>query len=129
MRGDFAGAVSAAIIALPECIGYSLVAFAALGPDQASNAAAIGIYTAIFAGTAAATLRGSPTRITAPGIITVREPLFSGNDGLSLRSLHDLPITSLCGESKNPKTVSNPIISCHYAAGHLPHCFTLCKKG
>jgi len=76
-----------------------------LGSDQASNAAAIGIYTAIFAGTAAVALGGSPTLITAPGMITDRESLFSGNDGLSLRSLHDLPISSLCGESKNPKTV------------------------
>lgn len=66
IKGDFSGALSAAIITLPMSIGYGLLAFAPLGSDYAPQAALIGVYSALFAGFFAAMFGGTPIQITGP---------------------------------------------------------------
>ena len=66
IKGDLSGAVSAAIITLPMSIGYGIVAFAALGPAYAPNAALTGVYCAVFAGFFASLLGGTSVLITGP---------------------------------------------------------------
>ncbi|MBF0450928.1 MAG: zinc-ribbon domain-containing protein [Candidatus Magnetomorum sp.] len=66
IKGDFSGAISAAIITLPMSIGYGIIAFAPLGLQFAPQAALLGIYTAIFGAFIAAFLGGTPLQITGP---------------------------------------------------------------
>ncbi len=66
LRGDLSGAITAATITMPQCIGYGIIVFAPLGAGFASNGALIGLYTAVFAGFLAAWLGGSPIQITGP---------------------------------------------------------------
>lgn len=89
-KGDLAGAVSAAIVTLPQCIGFGLVAFAAMGPEFTSKAAAVGIYTAFFTGCLAALLGGSPVQITGPKapLSLVLASLFA-----SFAGSHKLPVS------------------------------------
>jgi SulP family sulfate permease len=49
-------------------IGYGLIAFAPLGAEFAGNAAALGIYSAVFAGFVASLLGSSPIQITGPKV-------------------------------------------------------------
>jgi SulP family sulfate permease len=66
LKGDLTGAITAATITMPQCIGYGIIVFAPLGVDFASSGALLGLYTAIFAGFLAAWLGGSPIQITGP---------------------------------------------------------------
>lgn len=66
IRGDLAGAVSAAIITLPMSLGYGIMAFAALGPNYAPQAALSGLYCAVFVGFFASLLGGTSIQITGP---------------------------------------------------------------
>jgi sulfate permease, SulP family len=65
-KGDLFGAVTAATITMPQCIGYGIIVFAPLGVDFASSGALYGLYTAVFAGFLAAWLGGNPIQITGP---------------------------------------------------------------
>jgi sulfate permease, SulP family len=66
LRGDLSGALTAAIITMPQCIGYGIIVFAPLGVAFAPTGALIGLYTAVFAGFFAAWLGGNPVQITGP---------------------------------------------------------------
>jgi SulP family sulfate permease len=68
VRGDIAGGIASAIVTLPQVIGYGLIAFAPLGAEFAGNAAALGIYAAVFAGFVASLLGSSPIQITGPKV-------------------------------------------------------------
>ena len=50
LKGDLSGAITAATITMPPCIGYGIIVFAPLGVGFASSGALLGLYTAIFAG-------------------------------------------------------------------------------
>ncbi|MDD5641922.1 MAG: SulP family inorganic anion transporter, partial [Syntrophales bacterium] len=65
-KGDLSGALTAATITMPQCIGYGIIVFAPLGVDFASSGALLGLYTAVFAGFLAAWLGGNPLQITGP---------------------------------------------------------------
>jgi len=66
IKGDFSGAISAAIITLPMAIGYGIIAFAPLGLHFAPQAALLGIYTTVFGAFISAMLGGTPLQITGP---------------------------------------------------------------
>ncbi len=66
LKGDFNGAISAAIITLPMSIGYGVTAFAPLGSEFAPQAAIVGLNAAIIGGFFAALLGGTPIQITGP---------------------------------------------------------------
>ena len=66
MKGDLSGAVTAAVITMPPCIGYGIIVFAPLGVAFAPSGALLGLYTAVFAGFFAAWLGGNPVQITGP---------------------------------------------------------------
>ncbi|MDM8552222.1 SLC26A/SulP transporter family protein [Desulfobacterales bacterium HSG2] len=66
IKGDISGALSAAIITLPMCIGYGIIVFAPLGVEYAPQAAMTGIYSAVFAGFLASFFGGNPIQITGP---------------------------------------------------------------
>ncbi len=66
IKGDISGALSAAIITLPMCIGYGIIVFAPLGNEYAPQAAMTGVYSAVFAGFLAAFFGGNPIQITGP---------------------------------------------------------------
>jgi SulP family sulfate permease len=66
LKGDLAGAVTAATITIPQCIGYGIIVFAPLGVGFAASGALLGLYTAIFAGFLAAWLGGNPIQISGP---------------------------------------------------------------
>jgi len=66
--GDIAGGLASAVVTLPQAVGYGLIAFAPLGAEFAGNAAALGIYAAVFAGFVASLLGSSPIQITGPKI-------------------------------------------------------------
>ena len=65
-KGEFLGALSAAIITLPMSIAYGITAFASLGADFRPHAALIGLNAAIFGGFFASLLGGTPTQISGP---------------------------------------------------------------
>ncbi len=65
-RGDLFGATAAAVITIPLCIAYGLIAFAPLGSGFATQAAFIGVLSAFFTCLAASLLGGTPVLITAP---------------------------------------------------------------
>jgi SulP family sulfate permease len=65
-KGDLAGAIAAATLSIPTCIGFSIIVFAPLGVSFAPQAALLGLYTAVFAGFLAAWLGGNPIQITGP---------------------------------------------------------------
>jgi len=60
------GAISAAIITIPMCIGYGIIVFAPLGTKYAPMASMTGVYSAVFAGFLAAFFGGNPIQITGP---------------------------------------------------------------
>jgi sulfate permease, SulP family len=66
IKGDFRGAISAAIISLPMSIGYGITAFAPLGIDFIPYAAIIGLHAAIIGGFFAALFGGTPFQISGP---------------------------------------------------------------
>ena len=66
LKGDFLGASSAAVITIPLCIAYGLIAFAPLGSGFATKAAFIGVISAFFTCFAASLFGGTPVLITAP---------------------------------------------------------------
>ncbi|MFZ5451153.1 MAG: SulP family inorganic anion transporter [Thermodesulfobacteriota bacterium] len=66
IKGDLSGALTAATITLPPCIGYGIIVFAPLGVDFAASGALLGLYTAVFAGFLAAWLGGNPIQISGP---------------------------------------------------------------
>jgi SulP family sulfate permease len=66
LKGDISGAVTAATITIPQCIGYGIIVFAPLGVGFASSGALLGLYTAVFAGFFAAWLGGNPIQISGP---------------------------------------------------------------
>lgn len=65
-KGDLAGAITAATLTIPPCIGYGIIVFAPLGASFAPHAALLGLYTAVFAGFLAAWLGGNPVQISGP---------------------------------------------------------------
>ncbi len=65
-KGDLAGAVTAATITMPSCIGYGIIVFAPLGVGSMALGALLGLHTVIFAGFFAAWLGGNPLQITGP---------------------------------------------------------------
>jgi SulP family sulfate permease len=66
LKGDLTGGVTAAIITMPQCIGYGIIVFAPLGVAFAPIGALLGLYTGVFAGFLAAWLGGNPVQITGP---------------------------------------------------------------
>ena len=66
VRGEFFGALSAAIITLPMAIGYGVIAFAPLGKEFFPTAALMGLNAAIIGGFLAALLGGTPAQISGP---------------------------------------------------------------
>jgi SulP family sulfate permease len=66
LKGDFRGGITAAAVSIPQCLGYGLIAFSALGSEFASKSAFMGIYAAIFAGFIASLLGGNSIQITGP---------------------------------------------------------------
>jgi SulP family sulfate permease len=66
IKGDFSGALSAAIIMLPMSIGYGIIAYSALGVEFAPTAALFGIYSAVLCCFVAALLGGTPIQISGP---------------------------------------------------------------
>jgi SulP family sulfate permease len=66
IRGDIFGGSAAAVITIPLCIAYGLIAFAPLGSGFATQAAFIGILSAFFTCLTASLLGGTPVLITAP---------------------------------------------------------------
>jgi sulfate permease, SulP family len=66
LKGDLSGAVTAAVLTIPQCIGYGIIVFAPLGVAFAPSGALLGLYTAVFAGFFAAWLGGNPVQITGP---------------------------------------------------------------
>jgi sulfate permease, SulP family len=69
LRGDLAGALSAAMITLPMSIGYGMIAFGPLGPEFAPQGALLGVTSAILSGFVTALLGGTPAQITGPGAL------------------------------------------------------------
>jgi SulP family sulfate permease len=65
-KGDLAGAVTAATLTIPPCIGYGIIVFAPLGVNFAPHGALLGLYTAVFAGFLASWLGGNPVQISGP---------------------------------------------------------------
>jgi sulfate permease, SulP family len=80
IKGDISGALSAAIITLPMCVGYGIIVFAPLGNEYAPQAAMTGVYSAVFAGFLAAFFGGNPIQITGPKalLMFVQASLVSG---------------------------------------------------
>jgi SulP family sulfate permease len=66
LKGDFRGGITAAAVSIPQCLGYGLIVFSALGSEFASKSAFMGIYAAIFAGFIASLLGGNSIQITGP---------------------------------------------------------------
>lgn len=66
LKGDLSGAGIAAIITMPQCIGYGIMVFAPLGVDFAPSGALPGLYPAVFAGFFAACFGGNPIQTTGP---------------------------------------------------------------
>jgi SulP family sulfate permease len=66
LKGDLSGALTAATITIPQCIGYGIIVFAPLGVGFAASGALLGLYTAVFAGFVAAWLGGNPIQISGP---------------------------------------------------------------
>ncbi len=66
IRGDFSGALSAAIISIPLSIGYGMIVYGPLGPGFLPFAALLGIYGCLLGGICASLLGGTEIQITAP---------------------------------------------------------------
>lgn len=63
--GEISGGLAAAIVALPSCIAYGLIAFGPLGAAFTDEGIQAGLFGLIFAGLVAAIL-GAPVLITEP---------------------------------------------------------------
>jgi SulP family sulfate permease len=66
IRGDFSGALSAAIISIPLSIGYGIIVYGPLGAEFLPFAALLGIYGCLLGGICASLLGGTEIQITAP---------------------------------------------------------------
>ena len=66
IRGDFSGALSAAIISIPLSIGYGIIVYGPLGAEFLPFAALLGIYGCLLGGIFASLLGGTEIQITAP---------------------------------------------------------------
>ena len=66
IRGDFSGALSAAIICIPLSIGYGMIVYGPLGTKFLPFAALMGIYGCLLGGICASLLGGTEIQITAP---------------------------------------------------------------
>ncbi len=66
IKGDFSGAVSAAIISIPLSIGYGIIVYGPLGPEFLPFAALLGIFACLLGGICASLLGGTQIQITAP---------------------------------------------------------------
>ncbi len=66
IKGDFSGAVSAAIISIPLSIGYGIIVYGPLGPEFVPFAALLGIFACLIGGICASLLGGTQIQITAP---------------------------------------------------------------
>ena len=66
IRGDFSGALSAAIICIPLSIGYGMIVYGPLGTGFLPFAALLGIYGCLLGGICASLLGGTEIQITAP---------------------------------------------------------------
>ncbi len=66
IRGDFSGALSAAIISIPLSIGYGIIVYGPLGAGFLPFAALLGIYGCLLGGICASLLGGTEIQITAP---------------------------------------------------------------
>ena len=66
IRGDFSGALSAAIISIPLSIGYGMIVYGPLGAAFFPFAALLGIYGCLLGGICASLLGGTQIQITAP---------------------------------------------------------------
>ncbi|MGB5742081.1 MAG: SulP family inorganic anion transporter [Sedimenticolaceae bacterium] len=62
------GGFASAMVSLPQVVGYGLIAFAPLGAEFAGSAAALGVYSAVFAEFVASLLGSSPIQITGPNV-------------------------------------------------------------
>ncbi|MGB5777151.1 MAG: SulP family inorganic anion transporter, partial [Sedimenticolaceae bacterium] len=62
------GGFASAMVSLPQVVGYGLIAFAPLGAEFAGSAAALGVYSAVFAEFVASLLGSSPIQITGPKV-------------------------------------------------------------
>lgn len=63
---ELTGALSAAVITIPQAIGYGLIAFAAIGAGFTGDALLLGLYSAVAAGLVAALFGGTTIQITGP---------------------------------------------------------------
>ena len=66
LKGDISGAFSVAVTAIPQSIGYGLIAFALLGPNFFGTAATLGILAAVIGGSVAALAGGTSIQISGP---------------------------------------------------------------
>jgi len=66
IRGDFSGALSAAIISIPLSIGYGMIVYGPLGAAFLPFAALLGIYGCLLGGICVSLLGGTQIQITAP---------------------------------------------------------------
>ena len=66
LRGDFLGALSAALVGVPQSIAYGLIAVSALGPDWAGIGALAGLFGSAVAGLLTVLLGGNPVNIVGP---------------------------------------------------------------
>ncbi len=66
IKGDAAGAFSAAVTTLPLAVGYGILVFSPLGQHYAPQGAAAGIYSAVLCGFFAALFGANEIQITGP---------------------------------------------------------------
>lgn len=71
LKGDFSGALSAALVTIADSIPFGVMAFAALGPDFAMLAPLTGLYAAICGGMVTAVFGGTPSMMSGPRAPTV----------------------------------------------------------
>lgn len=100
---DFAGGVASAVISLPACMAYGIIAVAPLGTNFVSAGISAGFYCAIFGGLIAALLGGTPGMITGPKaplalIFSSVVGFFVATNPLQIVGEAELPVSAmLCG--------------------------------
>jgi SulP family sulfate permease len=64
--GDLGGGLAAAVVALPSCIAYGVIAFGPLGANGAEQGIIAGLVALIVGGAIAALIGGAPMMVTEP---------------------------------------------------------------
>jgi sulfate permease, SulP family len=68
LRGDVAGGIVSAAVAVPLAMGYGMFAFVALGENYFASGALAGLYTAVFVAIVCVVLGDKSTSVYAPRI-------------------------------------------------------------